>query len=69
MANGKNLNSKVMSISNWRVNRPMIDLVETIAHEFSHAYGMKEYGGAYPFGWLIKDMYKVKLWKYKDIPI
>ncbi len=35
----------------------MIDLVETVAHEVAHFYGMKEYGGAYPFDWLIKDMY------------
>ena len=69
MANGKNLNSKMMSISNWRANGPLIDLVETIAHKLGHSYGMKGFGGAYPFGWLIKDMYKRELWKYKNIPI
>lgn len=69
MANGKTPNSKVMSISNWRVNGPLIDLVETMAHELGHSHGMEEYGGAYPFGWLIKDIYKLGLWKYKDIPI
>jgi len=69
MANGKQPNSKIMSIANWRVNGPMIDLVETMAHEVAHSYGMKEYVGAYPFGWLIKDMYKLKLYKYKFIPI
>lgn len=69
MANGKNPNSKVMSISNWRANGPLIDLVETMAHELGHSYGMKEFGGAYPFGWLLKDMYKLKLWKYREIPI
>ena len=47
----------------------MIDLVETMAHEHAHAYGMKEYGGAYSFGWLIKDMYKQKLWRYEELPI
>jgi hypothetical protein len=40
-----------------------------MAHELGHSYDMKEYGGAYPFGWLIKDMYNLKLWKYKNIPI
>ncbi len=69
MTNGKNSNSRIMSISNWRANGPLIDLVETMAHELAHAYGMKEYGGAYSFGWLIKDMYRLGLWKYEDIPI
>ena len=64
MSNGKNPNSKVMSISNWRVNGSLIDLVETVAHELGHPYG-----GAYAFGWLIKDMYKLGLWTYEDIPI
>jgi len=58
-----------MSISNWRVNGPLIDLVETVTYELAQSYGMKKFGGAYPFCWLIKDMYKMKLWKYKDIPI
>ena len=69
MSSGGTPNSKVMSISNWRVNGPMAELVETIAHELVHAYGLKDYNGAYPFGWLIKEMYDLGLWQYEDVLI
>jgi hypothetical protein len=45
MSSGETPDSKVMSISNWRVN------------------------GAYPFGWMIKEMYDLGLWQYEDILI
>lgn len=69
MKNGEKQHSKIMTISDVAVTGQMIQLVNIIAHEVAHAFGMKEGGGAYRFGQLIEDMYKLELWNYEAIDV
>ena len=65
----KNPKAKLMTIADAIMDGKMVTIVGILGHEFGHAYGMKEGGGAYRFQAIIEKMYRNQFWTYDNIQL